>query len=442
MKAREKANIIIILQFRQGSEKPLRLHRPHKGDIIGACDNRKGRISMQTITLDMFQTSALAMVMLIIGRALTHRIGFLNRYCIPAPVTGGILFSLVHLLLHACSVAEFAFDSTVQTFFMTVFFTGVGFSAGAALLKRGGRSVLVFLGLTALTIVLQDACGVGLAKLFGWDPRLGLCTASVSMVGGHGTAAVYGKVFEDAGVYGAGVVAAAAATYGLISGSLMGGPLAERLIRKNGLISTEKREVTTEETEERLHALNTNKYITSMALLLIAAGIGTLLSKALGSITLFGSRLNFSGYIGGMLAAALIRNAADFRGKELPFSELGLWSSGSLTLFLSIALMSLKLWQLADLALPMLFMLLMQTVLMYLIARFVVYRLMGADYEAAVITAGFCGFGMGATPNAMANMQSVTAKRGPAPRAFLVVPLVGSLFADFINSIVLTLFTL
>ena len=399
---------------------------------------------MATITLNMFQTAAVAMVLLVLGRMLVNKSAFLQRCCIPAPVIGGLIFAIVHLALYMGGIVEFTFDETVKTLFMNIFFCSIGFTACFRLLKKGGKKVFTFLAISIIMVCLQNIVASALAGFFGWDMRLGLCTGSIPMVGGHGTAGSYGPLMEDTlGIAGANVLGIAAATYGLVSGSLMGGPIAKSIITKYNLKSTDDSEAASIEdmtVEQRAKAerMDTESFTNAAVLLFIALGLGTLVTTLFNNVTIAGIKFTFPGYIGAMIIAAIIRNVADAKGLVLPASAIDTWGNSALSIFLAIALMTLKLWQLAELAVPMVVMLVAQTVLMFFYARFVVYNVMGRDYEAAVMTSAFCGFGMGATPNAMANMQALTSRFGPAPQAFFVVPLVGSLFIDFFNGLIIT----
>lgn len=400
---------------------------------------------MPSITLDMFQTAGVAMLLFVLGRFLTNRIDFLKRCCIPAPVVGGLIFALLHLVLYMTGIVQFTFDDNVKSFFMTLFFTSVGYTACFRLLKKGGKKVLVFLLIAIAMVFLQNILGSILAGIFDWDLRLGLCTGSIPMVGGHGTAGSYGPMMETKlGIEGANVLAIAAATYGLVAGSLMGGPIARGIIQKYDLKSTESTEEVLEisdQTPEEKHKaeqMNADSFTNAAILLIVASGLGTLLTALFNGIQIGGFTFTFPTYIGAMVIAAIIRNFCDAKRIILPAKAIETWGNTSLSIFLAIALMSLKLWQLAALAVPMIVMLLAQTMLMFFYARFVVFNVMGRDYESAVMTSAFCGFGMGATPNAMANMQVLTKRYGPAPQAFFIVPLVGSLFIDFCNGIIIT----
>lgn len=406
---------------------------------------------MIEISLNMYQTAGIAMLLFVLGRFLTNRIEFLRKCCIPAPVVGGLIFALAHLALYLAGIIQFTFDENVKNFFMTLFFTSVGYTACFRLLKKGGPKVVTFLLVSIAMVCLQNVLSSALAGVFDWDLRLGLCTGSIPMVGGHGTAGSYGPMMEnELGIARANVIAVAAATYGLVAGSLMGGPTARSIISKFGLRSNESSEslmqMSDESDEERAKAerVDAEAFTNAAILLIVASGLGTLLTAALNNIHIeignFEFNFTFPTYIGAMLIAAIIRNFCDWKHVVLPARALDLWGNVSLSIFLAIALMSVSLWDLVDVAGPMIVMLVAQTVLMFFYARFVVFNVMGHDYEASVMTAAFCGFGMGATPNAMANMQVLTKRFGPAPQAYFVVPLVGSLFIDFFNGVIITLF--
>lgn len=389
---------------------------------------------MMTVQLDMYQACALGAIVYVLGWVMVKKIAFLNRYCIPAPVAGGLVFALLHLALHSAGILEFAFDTTIQTILMTVFFCSVGFTACFRLLKKGGIQVFIFLALSILMCVIQDAVGSGLAAAFGLDPLLGLCMGSIPLVGGHGTSGSFGPLLEETyGVSGALTVALAAATYGLVSGSMMGGPIARRRVEKLHLKSTAAEEGNAQ--ADTAVAIDSQKFTTAAVFLAIAIGVGTLIMSGFDMV-----HITMPAYIGAMLCAAAIRNIWDVSGHDLPMDEIDTLGGLSLNLYLAMAMMNLCLWQLAALALPMIVILLVQTFIMFLYANFVIFNIMGRDYEAAAMTSAFCGFGMGATPNAMANMKALAEHYGPAPRAFFIVPLVGSLFIDFCNSMVLTTF--
>ena len=320
---------------------------------------------------------------------------------------------------------------------MVIFFTSVGFQANVKVLKSGGKALAVFLGAVILLIVLQNAAAVGVSFVIGVNPLIGMCTGSIPMVGGHGTAGAFAPTLQDLGLETASTLATAAATFGLVAGSLMGGPVARRLIEKNSLLSgiREVQESLVVEEEDTL-CEKPLSYATAAYQLVIAMGIGTVISALLSK-----TGMTFPVYIGAMIVAAVMRNISEYSGKfQVPMKEIDDVGSICLSLFLGIAMITLKLWQLAELALPLIILLAVQVVLMLLYVNLVMFNIMGRDYDAAVLVAGTCGFGMGATPNAMANMQAITERYVSSVKAFLLVPIVGSLFADFINSLVITFF--
>ena len=359
------------------------------------------------ITLDMYQTIAVAVIVLMAGAFLKKRISFLQKFCIPAPVIGGLLFAILTLVLYMTGVAVIDFDDTLKEVCMVFFFTSVGFQANLKVLKSGGKSLIVFLFLVIMLIVMQNFSAIGLANLIGLDSLTGMTTGSIPMVGGHGTAGAFGPVLEDFGVQGATTVCTAAATFGLIAGSLMGGPVGNRLIKKHNLIATIKTEddsLLVEEEEK--HERHFSMYAPAVFQLIIAVGLGTVVSDLL-SLT----GMTFPIYIGAMIVAAIMRNIGEYTGKiTIHMGEINDLGGICLSLFLGIAMITLKLWQLADLALPLIILLAGQVVLMFIFTYFVVFNIMGRDYDAAVLAAGTCGFGMGATPNAMANMQAICEK--------------------------------
>lgn len=389
------------------------------------------------IELDMYQTLALAVVVLTVGKFLRSRISALERFCIPAPVIGGVLFAVFTCVCYVEGIAEFEFNDLLKEVCMVFFFTSVGFQANLKVLKSGGKDLVIFLLLVIGLIAGQNFLAVGLAKLLGLASMVGLCTGSIPMVGGHGTAGAFGPILEDFGVSGATTLCTAAATYGLIAGSVIGGPIAKGLIEKYSLLDTVMSEDDSLLVEDEIkHERHTTMYPAATFQLIIAMGIGTIISKLL-SLT----SMTFPIYIGAMIAAACIRNIGEYSGKFVThMGEINDIGGISLSLFLGIAMITLKLWQLAELALPLLVLLAGQTVLMFVFARYIVFNVMGRDYDAAVISSGVCGFGMGATPNAMANMQALCDRYEPSVKAYLLIPLVGSLFADFINSLVITVF--
>lgn len=397
--------------------------------------------------LDMVQTLALAAVVLFVGYGVRRRIGVLDRYNIPAPVIGGFLFAAVAVALRLQGIVAIDFDTTLQTPLMIAFFTTIGLGASLALLKVGGPQVVLFWALASALAAVQNGVGVLLAKGLGVHPFLGLIAGSITMTGGHGTGAAFGKLMEDQFAFGGAVtLAMAAATFGLVSGGLIGGPVATALIGRHRLktpgrgagaapgAGVEAMGLESEiDTEPAGAAPTAYTLLKTITVILVAMWAGSLLSGWLGQY------VTLPAYIWAMIIAALIRNGDEVlhrvRLDQRVVDDLG---TIALSLFLAMALMSLKLWELLDLAVPMLVILTAQVTMMAAFAYFVTFRVMGRDYDAAVMAGGHCGFGLGATPNAVANMEAIVERFGHAPRAFLVLPMVGAFFIDFTNALIIT----
>ena len=389
------------------------------------------------IQLDMYQTLAAAVLVLLLGNYLKKKIYFLQKFCIPAPVIGGLIFAIMTCICYVTGIAEFSFDDTLREVCMVFFFTSVGFQANLKVLKSGGKSLIVFLGLVITLIILQNLTAVGLAKLLNLNPLIGMCTGSIPMVGGHGTAGAFGPVLEDLNIKGATTICTAAATFGLIFGSLIGGPLGKRLIEKHNLLNTAANEDDSLLVEDEIkHERHTNMYADAVFQLILAIGVGTIFTMLLTK-----TGLTFPIYIGAMLAAALMRNICEYTGiATIHMGEINDLGGISLSLFLGMAMITLRLWELASLALPLVILLAAQVLLIIIFTYVIEFNIMGRDYDAAILVSGTCGFGTGATPNAMANMQAVCDQYVPSIKAYLLIPLVGSLFADFLNSLVITFF--
>ncbi|MFN7140083.1 MAG: sodium/glutamate symporter [Limisphaerales bacterium] len=409
----------------------------------------------------------LSIPVLLLGEFLVRRISILNKYNIPAPVVGGLLVSLLVLVSNLAGVKldlsravsepwwtwlvtteiDWARRPTLDVHqpFLVAFFTCIGLNASWELAKKGGIQVLIFLLLAAAMAVSQNIIGLSMASLLGLDPLLGLACGSVTMTGGHGTALGFAPVFEAAGLTGAGAIGAAADTFGLVAGGLIGGPIGGRLIRKRALKPSVRRETHLEagETSEAgilqdFKALvgYGGKFLVHLIILLICIKLGAWVSYGIQRMEIL-----FPVYMGALLLGVFLRNVGDAVGKGWFRTEIiDTLGSVSLGIFLSIALMSLNLAQLAQVALPMLVILAVQVCALALFARFVTFYVMGRDFDAAVMAGGHCGFGLGATPNAVANMKSLVERYGPAPRAFLVVPIVGAFLLDFLNAMNITFF--
>lgn len=402
----------------------------------------------------MLQTAGLGALALVLGMCLTRRVKWLQRFCIPSPVSGGIVFSVVSLMLYKLWNVELVFDGTLKDVFMLVFFTSVGFQSNLKVLRRGGSTLLLMLGVLAFIIVVQNVLPLGIAWIMGVNPLVGMAAGSISMAGGHGTAGGFSAVLEGMGLSGAGTIAMAAATFGLIMGSVTGGPLAERLIRTK--LTAEHLEPKDYEVDPAMAGLESDEaspagrakhissneqefqqYAKATYALLIVVAAGSLMSWLLQQ-----TGVTFPTYFGALIVAAIVRNVTE-TCKLTPKMELDkIVSVGNicLSVFLGMAMVSLKLWELESLALPLVVMLVAQVVAMALIAYFVAFNILGRDYDAAVLVAGICGFGLGATPNAMANMSAVCYKYHYSVKPFLIVPIIGAMFVDLINTGFITMF--
>jgi glutamate:Na+ symporter, ESS family len=398
---------------------------------------------MTDLKLDLLQTLSMAALVYFGGIQLRKRIRWLDRLNIPAAVVGGLIFTFVVLLLRERGISV-QFDTSLQSTLSVAFFTSIGMSASLALLRVGGVQVLIFLLLATLFCFVQNFTGIAIALGFGENPLLGVMAGSVTLVGGPATGLAFAPVFEQAGLRGAAPLALTAATAGIVCGGLVGGPVGTYLIKRFGLTSATARGTATRELEAELETpsetlvVEVDREDTSlmrnMAVLSLAMGLGSLVSAWIQSLG-----ITMPGYIGAMLVASVLRNLDDgtrwFRIDQRAMEFVG---NLALNIFLVVALMSLKLWELAGLALPLLVILLVQVILVLLFAITVSFRTMGKDYESAVMASGFIGFVLGTTANAVANMRALVARYGAAPRAFLIVPLVGAFFIDFTNALIIT----
>ena len=391
------------------------------------------------LQLDFYGTLVAASLVLLLGRALVSRVGFLRIYNIPEPVAGGLVVALGLLALRTLDI-EIRFDTSLQTPLMLAFFATIGLSADFASLKKGGRIVGIFLLAVVGLLMIQNAMGIGLATALGLDPLMGLLTGSITLAGGHGTGAAWGATFsEKFGLASASELAMASATFGLVLGGLIGGPVARLLISR---VQTPGCEQEKPRLPKGFEQPNKERSITSFSLVETLALIAvSLLAGSLLNGWLQGTAFELPTFVCVLFVGVLLRNGLSALGVYQVFErEVSVLGNVSLSLFLAIALMSLKLWDLAALALPIFIILAAQTLVMALFAIVVTFRMMGSNYDAAVLAAGHCGFGLGATPTAIANMQAVTQRYGPSQIAFLVVPMVGAFFIDIINVIVIKLY--
>lgn len=418
---------------------------------------------MIPVHLDMIQTAGIGALALMVGMVLTREVKFLQKLCVPSPVSGGILFSLLALALYGWFDIEVSFDNTLMNVFMTAFFTCVGFQSDLKVLKKGGKPLVILLVLLVLIITMQNSMAIGITWLMDVDPLLGITAGSVSMTGGHGTAGGFAEVLTEMGLKGADSIGMAAATFGLIAGSMLGGPLADFIIKRK--LTNEQKQpkdfsidpamagIESDEAspEGRAERVSTNEqefqqYAKASYWILFVMGGGTLLSWLLTK-----TGVKFPPYFGALILAAIVRNTIGV----FKYRENGKWVSAEklldmerivsvgnicLSMFLGMAMITLKLWELQSLALPLIVILFSQVLLMGLFAYFVAFPVLGRNYDAAVLCAGICGFGLGATPNAMANMSAVCYKYHYTVNPFLIVPIVGAMFTDLINTSIISLF--
>lgn len=377
------------------------------------------------MALNQITTLSIAIALFLLGSFLVKRIGFLSKFCIPAPVVGGLLFALLATLLKTTGTLEIALDTSLQSLFMITFFTTIGLGASFKLVKLGGKLLVIYWIACGFLALMQNVIGVSLAQLMNIHPLLGVMAGAVSMEGGHGAAAAYGETIESLGVSSALSVGMAAATCGLVAGGLIGGPVIQYLIRKYNLKPSS--DETEEYVEKAQKPISEKSFMAQVFLITFCMAAGTYVGEWFTSITGF----VLPGYVGAMFVAVIVRNIIDRTKPELiNMKEINLIGDISLGIFLSMALMNIKLWEIADLALPLFVIILAQVIFIVLFAVFVLFRLLGKDFDAAIMVAGFLGHGLGATPNAMANMAAVVSRFGPSRKAFLIVPIVGAFLID------------
>lgn len=385
-----------------------------------------------TFKADAIMTTAMAAVLLLIGFWIKNNVKVLNKYCIPAPVVGGFLFMFITFIGHTTGTFEFKFDTYFQSPFMLAFFTTVGLGASIQLLKKGGKLLVIYWLIAGVISVFQNVIGIGVSKIINLEAPYALLASAISMIGGHGAAGSYGQTFKELGFAAGPEVGAAAATFGLISAVLLGGPLARRLIVKYNLKPSDDNDFVADvsninaSTGEKLSGLDIMKNIT---VILLCMAIGTVVSGWIGKLI----GMSFPNYVGAMFIAVLVRNLNEkFHWYNFSFGLVDGIGDAMLNLYLGIALMSLKLWELAGLIGGVLVVVLCQVVFMALAAYFVVFRILGKNYDAAVMCAGLCGHGLGATPSAIVNMTSVKDQYGMSRKAFMIVPIVGAFLVDII----------
>ena len=395
------------------------------------------------IEVNSYYTLIAATIVLLLGKLMVNKIKFLRDFNIPEPVAGGLVAAICLFSLHAATGIGFQFQKPLQDAFMLIFFTSIGLSADFSRLKAGGIPLVVFTAIVGAFIFVQNIIGVGLASVFGLPPMTGLITGSITLTGGHGTAAGWAPDLIKYGVPAAAELGMASATFGLVAGGIIGGPVARRLINKMGRKPLDS----TVSADDQAHDSTDNMFERAGQTRLITA------TSAIETLAMFAACLSFAEVMDGLdkqylfdlpkfvwalFGGVVLRNVLVSAFKFNMFDRaIDVFGNASLSLFLAMALLNLQLWQLTDLAGKVTIILLIQTVVMILYATYVTYVFMGRDYDATVLAAGHCGFGLGATPTAVANMQSITERFGSSHKAFLIVPLVGAFFVDIINALIL-----
>ena len=395
------------------------------------------------IKLDLIQTLAIAGIVYLAGMMLKRKVAILEQLNIPSAVLGGLLFAVLNLLSHD-RLLNIKYDTSMQPLCMMLFFTSIGTNASLALLKKGGKPVILFLAISSAFCVIQNLVGIGVATLFDVPKLFGVMAGSVTLVGGPATGLAFAPLFEDLGLKGAETIAITSATFGIVCGGLLGGPSGTFLIQKFHLKKevkkiTERAKAELAETDEILSIDTTNEdsgFTISLINTVIIMGLGGIVSFFIAK-----SGVTLPAYIGAMIVGAVFRNIND-KTQWINIDQKSIDFAGgiALNIFLTVALMDLKLWELLHLAIPLSAILLTQVIVVILFALTVTFLTMGKDYESAVMSSGFIGFMLGTTANAMVVMKTIVAKYGVAPRAFLVVPLVGAFFIDYVNALVITVF--
>ncbi|MCU4582231.1 sodium/glutamate symporter [Acinetobacter gyllenbergii] len=392
-------------------------------------------------------TLMLAVLVLYVGRILNKHIPFLTKYNIPEPVAGGLVGAIIFYLIHQFAGYTISVNKPMQDTFMLMFFASIGLSANFAKLKEGGKPLIIFLIAISFFVIIQNGVGMAIASAVGLDPLMGVVAGSIALVGGLGTAGAWGPIFETKyAVEGALPMGIASATFGMVVGGLMGGPLARYLIRKHNLASPLKAEVREEnkdapltdseytfEAPQKVRLITADNAIVTLGMFAFALAF----AETMKNLTI-GTAIELPTFVWALGGGILLRNILETGLKQEIFDRsIDVFGNTALALFLAMALVSLKLWQLADLAIPMIILLIAQSIAMWVFAVYVSFRVMGKNYDSAVLASGLCGFGMGATPNAIANMQAITNMYGPSHKAFLIVPLVGAFFIDLVNVVVI-----
>ncbi len=384
------------------------------------------------INLDMTETTCIGVLVLLLGQWVVKRVHFLERYCIPAPAVGGLLFSVINLIGVQTGAFAFVFDQTLKDFFMIAFFSTIGFSASIKIIKKGGIAIVLLFCVSSVMLIIQNLWGVSIARVFDLNPLLGLCAGSISLMGGVGSSAAFAPIMEENGATGGLTFAIASATFGLVMGGLVSGPIAKFLIDRHKLkdkVSAAGKQIdyASIEVDEEATTIEVSNMHKAFFQIIIAMGVGSVISTLIAM-----TGMVFPAYVGAIFAAAFIRNGGEALHVRVYTKEIDALGNLFLNIFLAMTIMALELWELAALALPLIIILIGQVILLAIYSLTVVYFICGRDYDAAVMSAGFYGYAMGATPNAMASMSAVVEHFDrPSPKAFFTVPIVGGFLMDF-----------
>ena len=405
-------------------------------------------------SFNLMQTVGFAIMVYYIGKFLRSKINFFQKFCVPAPVIGGFLFAIIRFLLQVGGIATFEFDQALQNPFMMVFFTAIGVGADLDTLKKGGKGFLIFWLISAILVLGQDTIGLVLAKVLGQNPLLGLICGSVTMVGGHGSAGAWGSTFAQLGLDNAKTFGLAAATFGVIMGSLIGGPVGSTLINRKNLSGNKSKSSNYDDVLENLEEnnagdgyervipLQAGDFIKVLGLIFVSIGFGSILQEFIRThVSIMGKELNLPAYVTSMIIAGIFVNTIGKEGRLMVNQRANsICGDVGLNVFLVMALIDINLIDLKEVAGPMLVILFAQTIFMIFFAYVITFWAMGKNYDAAVLAGGMCGFGMGATYNALANMDSITERFGPSPKAYFILPMVGAFAIDITNSVFITIF--
>ena len=385
------------------------------------------------IQLDILESLGVAIFAFILGSFIKNRVNFFQKFFIPAPVIGGLIISLINLILNQIGFGFFKFDEVIQDFFMNIFFTCIGLACSFKVLKKSGWLGIKLAFAIILLLPLQNLLSVALTYIFGINPLLGVAMGSTSMTGGIGSAVSFGKIMEGYGAINSTSIGVAAATFGILVGSLVGGPVASRLISRNNLKSTGSKNLN--DNSKKIRPISQKTLMDAIIVIGLASFLGTFINRILALTS-----LNFPYYVGCQFGGLITRNIYDLVKKDSHIDNIEILGNISLNLFLSLALINLNISAILGLALPMLVIMLAQAIFIGIYTSLVTFNLTGRDYDAAVMVAGHCGVGLGQTPNAIANMEAIIEKEGPADVAMFVLPIVLAIAVNLFNPIVITFF--